>query len=85
VGPEGHPIVVILVNERHRQPLVVRPLHDHGGQAAPGARTADGDASAVDAELVGVFVQPAQCGKAVVDRRREGVPRGESIASADHG
>src|SRR3984885_1320452 len=47
--------------------------------AATGAFSADGDAFAIHAELVRIFVEPAQRGVIIFERSREMSFRGEAI------
>src|ERR1700683_4575930 len=51
--------------------------------AATGAFSADGDAFAIHAELVRIFVEPAQRGVIIFERSREMSFRGEAIVDRD--
>jgi hypothetical protein len=54
-----------------------------GGEPGAGALSGDHDALRVDAELVGVVVNPDESGVAVLDRIRIGVLGGEAVIDAD--
>ena len=62
---------------------VAGALGERRGQSPAGAAAADSDAAGVDAQLLGVVVQPAQGGGAVVEGCGEGVFGGEAVVDAD--
>src|SRR5690606_41799924 len=50
-----------------------------GGEAASRAASRDKQTVAVDAEIRGIFVDPLECGKAVLDRDRDGVLGSQAV------
>jgi CBS domain-containing protein len=77
-----HRIDEQLVGDRHLT-AVAGQDGQCGGESAPGARAADHDPAAVDAEARGVVVDPAQGGVAVVDLARRSGLRCQPVVDGD--